>query len=165
MRPGGGVDLADHALPNVPGRVDPSRADRHPISTDRERADSRSRRARGLPDRSYSPPGRARGGPRARERGDVSVSPNRDVGRNRSPRPAAVPYHLRPGIGNQGGRGRSAIAGASLRTWIDQSAIAGTSLRTQTVIQEVVGVVGPMPTSRVPAMSGGPSADAQSPGR
>ena len=53
-------------------------ADRHPISTKRERADSRSRRARGLPDRSYSPPGRARGGPRARERGDVSVSPNRD---------------------------------------------------------------------------------------
>ena len=85
VRPGGGVGLADHVLPNVPDRVDPSRADRHPINPDRERADSRSRRARGLPDRSHSPPGRARDGPRACARGDISVSPNRDVGRNRSP--------------------------------------------------------------------------------
>ena len=91
MRPGGGVDLVDHALPDVPNRVDPSRADRHPIDPDRERADSRSRRARGLPDRSHSPPGRARDGPHTRARGDISISPNRDVGRNRSPRPAAVP--------------------------------------------------------------------------
>ena len=91
VRPGGGVDLVDHALPDMPGRVDPSHAGRHPINPDRERADSRSRRARGLPDRSHSPPGRARDGPRTRERGDISVSPNRDVGRNRSPRPAAVP--------------------------------------------------------------------------
>ena len=50
----------------MPDRVDPSRADRHPIHPDRERADSRTR-------------------------GDISVSPNRDAGRNRSPRPAAVP--------------------------------------------------------------------------
>ena len=35
-----------------------------------------------MPDRSHSPPERARGGPHARERGDVSVSPNRDAGRN-----------------------------------------------------------------------------------
>ena len=90
VRPGGSVDLADHVLPNVPGRVDPSHADRHPIHPDRERADSRSRRARELPDRSHSPPGRVRDGPRARARGDISISPNRDVGRNRSPRPAAV---------------------------------------------------------------------------
>ena len=32
MRPGGGVVSPDHVLPNVPDRVDPSRADRHPIS-------------------------------------------------------------------------------------------------------------------------------------
>ena len=75
----------------MPDRVDPSCADRYPIHPDRERADSRSRRARGLPDRSHSPPGRARDGPRTHARGDISVSPNRDVGRNRSPRPAAVP--------------------------------------------------------------------------
>ena len=91
VRPGGGVDLNDHILPNVPDRVDPSRADRHPIYPVRERSDSRSRRARGLPDRSHSPPGRARDAPRVRARGDISVSPNRDVGRNRSPRPGAVP--------------------------------------------------------------------------
>ena len=91
VRPGGGVVLPDHVLPNVPDRVDPSRADRHPIYPVRERSDSRSRRVRGLPDRSHSPPERARGGPRARARGDVSISPNRDAGRNRSPRPAAVP--------------------------------------------------------------------------
>ena len=89
VRPGGGVVSPDHVLPNVPDRVDPSRADRHPISPVRERSDSR--RVRGLPDRSHSPPGRARDGPRARARGDISVSPDRDVGRNRSPRPAAVP--------------------------------------------------------------------------
>ena len=144
VRPGGGVGLADHVLPNVPDRVDPSRADRHPINPDRERADSRSRRARGLPDRSHSPPGRARGGPRARERGGVSVSPDRDVGRNTSPI-----GDLRPEVDNQGWRGRSAIAGVSLRVWIGRSAIAGASLRTQA--REVVGIIGPMPTSRVPA--------------
>ena len=83
----GGVGLSGQALPTVPDRVDPSRADRHPIHPDRERADSRSRRARGLPDRSHSPPGRVRDGPRACARGDISVSPNRDVGRNRSCRP------------------------------------------------------------------------------
>ena len=44
-RPGGGVGLSGQALPTVPDRVDPSRADRHPIHPDRERADSRSRRA------------------------------------------------------------------------------------------------------------------------
>ena len=54
VRPGEGVDLADRVLPNVPGRVDPSHAGRRPIHPDRERADSRSRRARGLPDRSHS---------------------------------------------------------------------------------------------------------------
>ena len=54
-RPGGGVGLADHALPTVPVRADASRADRHPIHPDRERADSRSRRALALPDRSHSP--------------------------------------------------------------------------------------------------------------
>ena len=86
VRPGGGVGLPGHVLPNVPDRVDPSRADRHPINPVRERSDSRSRRARGLPDRSPSPLGRARDGPRARARGDISVSPDRDVGRNRSPR-------------------------------------------------------------------------------
>ena len=91
VRPGGGGDLPDRALPNVPDRVDPSRADRHPIHPVRERSDSRSRRVRGLPDRSHSPPERARGVPRARARGDVSISPDRDAGRNRSPRPAAVP--------------------------------------------------------------------------
>ena len=46
-RTGGGVGLTDHALPTVPDRVDPSRADRHPIHPDGERADSRSGRARG----------------------------------------------------------------------------------------------------------------------
>ena len=70
VRPGGGVDLADHVLPDVPGRVDPSHAGRHPIRPDRERADSRSRRARGLPDRSHSPPGRAH----AREGGHFCFS-------------------------------------------------------------------------------------------
>ena len=44
-----------------------------------------------LPDRSHSPPERARGVPRARARGDVSISPDRDAGRNRSPRPVAAP--------------------------------------------------------------------------
>ena len=91
VRPGGGGDLPDRALPDVPDRVDPSRADRHPIHPVRERSDSRSRRVRGLPDRSHSPPERARGVHRARARGDVSISPDRDAGRNRSPRPAAVP--------------------------------------------------------------------------
>ena len=62
---------------------------------------------------------------------------------------------LRSGVDNRGGRGRSAIAGASLRILIGQSAIAGTSLRTQVVIQEVVGIIGSMPTSRVLVMSGG----------
>ena len=62
---------------------------------------------------------------------------------------------LRPEVDNRGGRGRSAIAGASLRILIGQSAIAGTSLRTQVVIQEVVGIIGLMPTSRVPVMNGG----------
>ena len=146
-RPGGGVGLSGQALPTVPDRVDPSRADRHPNHPDRERADSRSRRARGLPGRSHSPPGRVRDGPRARARGDISVSPNRDVGRNRSPRPAAVPDRdLISGIGNRGGKGQSAIAGAFLRTQTDRSAIAGVSPRPQTVILEVVGLVGPMPT-------------------
>ena len=51
----------------------------------------RSRRARDLPDRSHSPPGRVRDGPHTHARGDISISLNRDVGRNRSPRPAAVP--------------------------------------------------------------------------
>ena len=87
VRPDGGVGLPGHVLPNVPDRVDPSRADRHPINPVRERSDSRSRRARGLPDRSHS----ARDGPHTRARGDISVSPDRDVGRNRSPRPAAIP--------------------------------------------------------------------------
>ena len=91
VRSGGGVGLSDHVLPNVPDRVDPSRADRHPIYPVRERSDSRSRRVRGLPDRSHSPPGRARDGPRARVRGDISVSPNRNVSRNRSPRPDVIP--------------------------------------------------------------------------
>ena len=91
MRSAGGVGLSDHVLPNVPDRVDPSRADRHPIYPVGERSDSRSRRVRGLPDRSHSPPGRARDGPRARVRGDISVSPNRNVSRNRSPRPDAIP--------------------------------------------------------------------------
>ena len=87
----GGVGLSGQVVPNVPDRVDPSRADRHPIYPVRERSDSRSRRVRGLPDRSHSPPGRARDDPRARVRGDVSVSPNRNVSRNRSPRPDVIP--------------------------------------------------------------------------
>ena len=91
VRSAGGVGLSDHVLPNVPDRVDPSRADRHPIYPVRERSDSRSRRVRGLPDRSHSPPGRARDGPCARVRGDISVSPDRNVSRNRSPRPDAIP--------------------------------------------------------------------------
>ena len=91
VRPGEGVGLPGHVLPNVPDRVDPPRADVHPIDPDRERAGSRSRRARGLPDRSFSPPGRARDGPHTRARGDISVSPDRDVSRNRSPRPDAIP--------------------------------------------------------------------------
>ena len=62
---------------------------------------------------------------------------------------------LRSGVDNRGGRGRSAIAGASLRILIGQSAIAGTSLRTQVVIQEVVGIIGSMPTSRVLVMGPG----------
>ena len=152
VRPGGGVDLADRVLPDVPGRVDPSRAGRHPIHPDRERADSRSRRARGLPDRSHSPPGRVRDGPRARARGDISVSPSREVGRKRSPRPAAVPNR---GSEVRSRQSRGWIAGAFLRTWIGRPAIAGASLQTQTVIQEVVGIIGPMPTSRVPAIAGG----------
>ena len=45
VRPGGGVSLTDHALPNAPVT---SHADRHPIHPVRERADSRSRRALGL---------------------------------------------------------------------------------------------------------------------
>ena len=63
VRSAGGVGLSDHVSPNVPDRVDPSRADRHPIYPVRERSDSRSRRVRGLPDRSHSPPGRARVAP------------------------------------------------------------------------------------------------------
>ena len=62
---------------------------------------------------------------------------------------------LRSGVDNRGGRGRPAIAGASLRILIGRSAIAGTSLRTQVVIQEVAGTVGSMPTSRALVMSGG----------
>ena len=91
VRSAGGVGLSGQVVPNVPDRVDPSRADRHPIYPVRERSDSRSRRVRGLPDRSHSPPGRARDDPRARVRGDVSVSPNRNVSRNRSPRPDVIP--------------------------------------------------------------------------
>ena len=71
VRPGEGVSLTDHALPNALVRADASRADRHPIHPVRERADSRSRRALGLPDRSHSPPGRMRDGPWARVREDV----------------------------------------------------------------------------------------------
>ena len=43
-----------------------------------------------MQDRSYSPPRRMRDNPRSRARADssVSVSPNRDEGRNRSPRAA-----------------------------------------------------------------------------
>ena len=135
VRPGGGVDLVDHALPDMPGRVDPSRADSHPINPDRERADSRSRRARGLPDRSHSPPGRARDGP---PRAFLPIGMWVGIGaRGLLPSPIG---DLRSGVGNQGVRGRSAIAGASLRT--------------QAVIQEVVGVIGPMPTSRVPVTGG-----------
>ena len=137
VRPGGGVGLADHVLPNVPGRVDPSRADRHPINPDRERADSRSRRARGLPDKSHSPPGRVRvrvqGMVPARAKGGTFLFPpiGMWVGigvRGLLPSPIG---DLRSGVGNQGGRGQSAIAGASLRVWIGRSAIAGTSLRTR----------------------------------
>ena len=62
---------------------------------------------------------------------------------------------LRSEVGNQGWRGRSAIAGVSLRVWIGRSAIAGASLRTQAVIRKVVGIIGLMPTSRVPVMNGG----------
>ena len=134
VRPGGGVVSPDHVLPNVPDRVDPSRADRHPISPVRERSDSR--RVRGLPDRSHSPPGRARDGPRARARGDISVSRDRDVGRNRSPRCC----RLLP----------SPIRGSGA------------------IIREVVGIIGLMPTSRVPVMNGGlleaEPAHTQSPG-
>ena len=117
MRPGGGVDLVDHALPGVPGRVDPSRADRHPINPDRERADSRSRRARGLPDRSHSPVGRARDGPRARAQGGtflfLPIGMWVGIGaRGLLPPPIG---DLRPEVDNQGWRGRSAIVGVSLR--------------------------------------------------
>ena len=87
VRPGGGVGLTDHALPTAPVRVDASRADRHPIHPDRERADSRSRRALKLPDRSHSPPGRMRDGPPGARK--VLPSPIGD---------------LRSGIGNQGER-------------------------------------------------------------
>ena len=92
VRPGGGVVSPDHVT---------SRADRHPISPVRERSDSR--RVRGLPDRSHSPPGRARDGPRARARGDISVSPDRDVGgigvRGLLPSPIG---DLRPEVDNRG---------------------------------------------------------------
>ena len=145
VRPGGGGDLSDRALPNVPDRVDPSRADRHPIHPVRERSDSRSRRVRGLPDRSHSP-----------TEGTFLFPPiGMRVGigaRGLLPSPIG---DLRSGIDNRGGRGRSAIAGASLRILIGRSAIAGTSLRTQVVIQEVAGTIGSMPTSRALVMSGG----------
>ena len=48
---------------------------------------------------------------------------------------------LRPEVDNQGWRGRSAVAEVSLRT--------------RAVIREVVGIIGLMPTSRVPVMNGG----------
>ena len=56
VRPGGGVGLTDHALPTVPVRADASCADRHPIHPDRERADSRSRRALGHTPKYFSFP-------------------------------------------------------------------------------------------------------------
>ena len=140
MRPGGGVVSPDHVLPNVPDRVDPSRADRHPISPVRERSDSR--RVRGLPDRSHSPPGRARDGPHARARGDISVSPDRDVGRNRSPGPAAVP--------DRGSEARSRQPRVE-RTIRGSGSISPNPSHHP----EVVGIIGLMPTSRVPVMNGG----------
>ena len=83
VRPGGGVDLVDHALPDVP---------------------------RGLPDRSHSPPGRARDGP---PRAFLPIGMWVGIGaRGLLPSPIR---DLRSGVGNQGGRGRSAIAGASHR--------------------------------------------------
>ena len=62
---------------------------------------------------------------------------------------------LRPEVDNRGWRGRSAVAGESLRVWIGRSAIAGVSLRTRAVIREVVGIIGLLPTSRVSVMNGG----------
>ena len=59
---------------------------------------------------------------------------------------------LRSGIGNQGGKGQSAIAEAFLRT---SNPRQRAFIRTQTVLLEVIGVVGPMPTPRVPTMAGG----------
>ena len=127
VRPGGGVSLTDHASPNAPVRADASRADRHPIHPVRERADSRSRRALGLPDRSHSPPGRTRDGPqRAFQFPRIGMWVETGA-RDLLPSPIG---DLRSGIGNQGGKGQSAIAGAFLRTWKGRSAIVGAFLRT-----------------------------------
>ena len=148
--------MPDRALPNVPDRVDLSRADRHPIHPVRERSDSRSRRVRGLPDRSHSPPERVGVFP-ARAQGGTFLFPpiGMRVGigaRGLLPSPIG---DLRSGVDNRGGRGRPAIAGASLRILIGRSAIAGTSLRIQVVFQGVAGTIGSMPTSRALVMSGG----------
>ena len=153
VRPGGGVGLPGHVLPNVPDRVDPSRADRHPINPVRERSDSRSRRActdrirrqgvRGMA------PARVQGGT------FLFLPIGMWVGIGARGLPPSPIGDLRPEVDNRGWRGRSAIAGVSLRVWIGRSAIAGASLRTQAVIREVVGIIGLMPTSRVPVMNGG----------
>ena len=73
----------------MPSRVEAgSHASRRPVSPVREREDSRSRRALQMQDRSYSPSRRTRDDPQARARANSSISPNRDEGRNRSPRAA-----------------------------------------------------------------------------
>ena len=128
IRPGGGVSLTDHTLPNAPVRVDASHADRRPIPPVRERADSRSRRALGLPDRSH-PPGAHEGWSLGACQGGCFNFPEQEP----------KTYWL--GIGNQGEEGRSAIAGVFLRT--------------QAVHLEAIGVAGLKPTSRVPAIAGG----------
>ena len=153
VRSAGGVGLSDHVLPNVPDRVDPSRADRHPIYPVRERSDSRSRRVRGLPDRSHSPPGRARDGPRAHVRGDISVSPNRNVSRNRGPRPDAIPdrrseVRSRQPRGERPIRDSGSVSPNFDRPIRDSGNVSPNPGRHS-------GGGGSMPTSRVLVMSGG----------
>ena len=86
----------------------------------------------GIPD---SPSERTRDGPRARARGDVLISPNRDEGRNRSPRPAAVPDRESEVRNRRSREGRQGCDSGKV------------FLRTRTALLGMIEVAGLMPTS------------------
>ena len=81
VRPGGGVDLADHVLPDVPGRF---------IPIGRGLTAEAGRLGDCLTGRIHRQGVRGMAPARAQGRTFLFL-PSRDVGRNRSPRPAAVP--------------------------------------------------------------------------